>query len=87
MYYLRLVNFTQRYHKCFNMKDKNKSVRLERIRAGLKEVGGVTALARHLNVSRRWIYDVLEGAGTSERVLSAAETIIAQGRELKQKIN
>lgn len=81
MYYLRVVKFTQRYHKCFNMKDKNKSARLETIRNGLKEVGGVTALARHLNVSRRWIYDVLEGAGTSERVLSAAEKIIAQGRK------
>lgn len=62
------------------MSNVNKSKRLEYIRNGLKEVGGVTALARHLNVSRRWIYDVLEGVGTSERVLSAAETIIAQGR-------
>lgn len=66
------------------MKDKNKSVRLERIRNGLNEVGGVTALARHLNVSRWWIYQVLNGNGTSERVLSAAEKIIAQGREMKR---
>lgn len=62
------------------MNNTNKSKRLEYIRDGLKEVGGVTALSRHLGVTRWWIYQVLNGNGTSERVLSAAETIIAQGR-------
>lgn len=61
----------------------NKAERLKRIRKGIKEAGGVTALARHLNVSRWWIYQVLNGNGASERVLTGAETIIARAQQQK----
>ena len=66
------------------MKQENQAKRLESIREGLREIGGVTALSRRLGVTRWWIYQVLNGNGTSARVVSEAERLI---KERKQEIN
>lgn len=55
-----------------------RTVRLETIRKELKAMRGVSALARRLGVSRFWIYRVLNDDGTSERVVRAAEELIAE---------
>ncbi len=55
--------------------------RLETIRQDIKKIRGVSALSRRLGVSRLWIYRVLDGSGTSERVLRAAEELIAERKQ------
>lgn len=55
-----------------------RTVRLESIRKELKAMRGISTLARRLGVSRLWIYRVLDGDGTSERVVRAAEELIAE---------
>ena len=60
--------------------------RLEVIREDIKKIRGVSTLSRRLGVSRLWIYRVLDGEGTSERVLRAAEELIAE-RKRTETIN
>lgn len=45
--------------------------------------GGICEISRRINVRREWVYLVLTGRGKSERVLSAAEALIAERERLQ----
>ncbi len=66
------------------METTSQRARRERIREGLRRVKGFSEVARRIQVSRRWVHYVLDGSGTSERVLRAAEELI---EERKKTIN
>lgn len=55
---------------------KKQSERLLAIRKNLKPRGDIIHIAQKLEVSRVWVSYVVNGHGTSERVLQEAERVI-----------
>lgn len=65
-------------------KTQNRALRTRSVRKRLQK-GDVSVIARRAGVSRVWASYVLNGSAVSEKVLRAAEALVAERNTAKQE--
>lgn len=78
--YICFVNFTKERKKS----KRKMETRLKKIKEKLNR-GDINALALRLGICREWVSKVLNGHGESQKVISAAEELIAERSQTKEQ--